>query len=123
MHATLGEGARLVQSSPLTPPRILAPMRTLFALVALMATIAFAGTRKQSDADGIKATIKDYIEGYYTGNADRVKSALHPMLAKRFVGKKKTGGEILVDGTAQHMVEMTAAQDGPKYYKKGQQRL
>src|SRR5215213_11751604 len=40
-----------------------------------------------SDADkaAITATALDYIEGWYTGDAERMERALHPDLAKRIV--------------------------------------
>lgn len=84
-------------------------------------TSLHAQTKKPEDL--IKATIKDYIEGYYEGNAERVKSALAPELAKRFVAKKKDGVEVLKDGSAAHFIELTATQDGPKSYPIGKRKL
>lgn len=80
-------------------------------------------TQIKKPEDLIKATIKDYIEGYYEGNAERVKSALAPELAKRFVAKKKDGVEVLKDGSAAHFIELTATQDGPKSYPIGKRKL
>ena len=80
-------------------------------------------TPKLKPEELIKATIRDYIEGYYEGNADRVKAVLAPELAKRFVAKTKDGKEILKDGSAAHFIELTAAQDGPKYYPVGKRKL
>ncbi|MEI7984209.1 MAG: nuclear transport factor 2 family protein [Armatimonadota bacterium] len=79
--------------------------------------------KREKPADLIKGVIKDYIEGYYEGNAERVKSALSPLLAKRFVAKTKDGVEVLKDGTAAHFIELTAALDGPKYYPAGKRKL
>ena len=77
----------------------------------------------KADDPAIRQVIKDYIEGYYSANPDRVKGALHSELAKRFVAKTKEGKQILKSETAAHMVELTASNDGPKYYKPGHQRL
>ena len=38
-----------------------------------------------SDAELIKQTALDYIEGWYENNAERMERALHPELAKRIV--------------------------------------
>jgi hypothetical protein len=103
--------------------RIIRAMKPVALLCAFLLISLGLGQSASSDEAGIKATIKNYIEGYYAGDAERVKRALHPMLAKRFVAKKKDGSEVLVDGTAQHMVDLTASQDGPKSYRKDQQRL
>lgn len=37
------------------------------------------------DREAIKQTALDYIEGWYTGDAERMERALHPDLAKRIV--------------------------------------
>ena len=79
--------------------------------------------KEQKPADQIKKTIKDYIEGYYEGNAERVKSALSPALAKRFVKKDKPGNEALSNQSAAHFVEQTASQDGPKSYPLNKRKL
>ncbi len=80
-------------------------------------------TKEQKPADQIKNVIKDYIEGYYEGNAERVKSALSPELAKRFVKKNKEGKEALSNQSAVHFVEQTASQDGPKSYAPNKRKL
>jgi hypothetical protein len=38
-----------------------------------------------SEADALRATALDYLEGYYTGDAARMERAVHPELAKRIV--------------------------------------
>jgi hypothetical protein len=51
--------------------------------LGLVALPAFA----QTDADraAIRAAALDYIEGWYTGNAERMERAVHPDMAKRIV--------------------------------------
>jgi len=61
-------------------------MRTVLVAVLLLSSAAHA-----SDADEIKATCLDYIEGYYTADAARMERALHPDLAKRIVVKDDKG--------------------------------
>ena len=38
-----------------------------------------------SEADALRVTALDYLEGYYTGDAARMERAVHPELAKRIV--------------------------------------
>lgn len=96
---------------------------SILCLALFVRIEAAQATAEPKPADLIKATIKDYIEGYYEGNAERVKSALAPELAKRFVAKKKDGVEVLKDGSAAHFIELTATQDGPKSYPIGKRKL
>lgn len=48
----------------------------------------------------------DYFEGWFTGDADRMRRALHPGLAKRRLADDEQG---LAESTATGMVEATAA--------------
>src|SRR4051812_14973787 len=49
------------------------------------AVCAQAHVPTAADSAAIKATALDYIEGWYTGDAERMERALHPELAKRIV--------------------------------------
>ena len=68
-------------------------LATLFA-VFLLATGASA---QVSDADktAITQTARDYIEGWYEGNPDRMERALSPDLAKRIVMTNEQGRSML----------------------------
>jgi hypothetical protein len=62
-------------------------------MMTVMASAAYAQTPVvNSDETAIRAAALDYIEGWYTGDADRMERALHPDLAKRIVisNKEKT---------------------------------
>jgi len=75
-----------------------------------------------ADLEGIEAVALDYIDGYYTGDADRMKSALHPELAKRIVATDpKTGKSQLINMDAKQLVEVTASGGGQHYL--AEQRL
>jgi len=59
-------------------------------LLSLVILAAAAGVQAQTAApddpkEAIKQTALDYIEGWYTGDAERMERALHPDLAKRIV--------------------------------------
>ena len=45
----------------------------------------------EADRAAIKQTALDYIEGWYTGDAERMERALHPELAKRIVRTNPQG--------------------------------
>jgi hypothetical protein len=69
--------------------------RPLFLLIVLVAMPAQA----QTDADraSIRATALDYIEGWYTGDAERMERAVHPELAKRIVRTDPRSGQSSLD--------------------------
>ncbi|HEX8906014.1 MAG TPA: nuclear transport factor 2 family protein [Longimicrobiaceae bacterium] len=90
--------------------------RYLFAALALAATLH--GTRSTacaqtaaptaSDSAGIRQAALDYIEGWYSGDAERMTRALHPELAKRIVRTDpQTGQSRLGQQSAMTLVEGT----------------
>jgi hypothetical protein len=52
---------------------------------AAPATPAHPSAPADADVAAIRQTALDYIEGWYTGDGDRMARALHPELAKRIV--------------------------------------
>ena len=78
-------------------------MRHTTLIGLLLATVPAGAAVAQTSADSaaIRATALDYIDGYYTGDAERMTRALHPDLVKRIV--RVQGEESMVEG-------MTAAQ-------------
>jgi hypothetical protein len=66
-------------------------MRTNIILIStIILAFCAVGVRAQTTATeadkvAIKQTALDYIEGWYTGDAERMERALHPDLAKRIV--------------------------------------
>jgi len=76
------------------------------AIVALTATggraqntapQASAQQPSAADAEAIRQTALDYIEGWYEGNAERMERALHPELAKRIVQTNPQNGRSRLD--------------------------
>lgn len=55
-------------------------MRTL-----LFAALLLSVPARTDDAEEVKASCLDYIEGWYTGDVVRVERALHPEMVVRFV--------------------------------------
>ena len=63
----------------------------------------------QSDHEQVISTVMDYFEGWFDGDADRMKRALHPSLAKRAL---EADGRALNQTTADEMIDATAAGRG-----------
>jgi len=61
--------------------------------------------QKTSDEAAIRATVTDYIEGYYTGDAGRMEKSLHPHYLKHTISEseghlkmtEKTGPQMVQD--------------------------
>src|SRR5208337_4892633 len=74
-------------------------------LTILLLNVASAAEPKTSDEAGVRATVADYMEGYYTGDAARMEKSLHPHYLKHSIsgsdGKlrmtEKTGLQMVQD--------------------------
>lgn len=86
----------------------------MLCLGILLVPLAVAQTDSADEA-AIKKPASDYIEGWYTGNADRMESALYPELAKRMVyTDPHTGKTVFNHMGAMALVERTRAGVGTK---------
>jgi hypothetical protein len=85
-----------------------------FAVVAVLAHLPTGPLAAQSAADStaIRNAALDYIEGYYTGNAERMERALHPDLAKRIVNTDQQGRSRLGQMSAMTLVQGTRSGGG-----------
>lgn len=83
-------------------------------LLCLVLIVAAPAARAQAAADSaaIRATAHDYIDGWYTGDGERMERALHPHLAKRLVYEDQNGRSRLVDLTALELVQSTRTGGG-----------
>ena len=82
-----------------------------FAMVFSLLTLLFLNISyatqpsKTSDEAAVRATIADYIEGYYTGDATRMEKSLHPHYLKHSISgsegqlkmTEKTGLQMVQD--------------------------
>jgi len=99
-----------------------------FAVVAVLlfmtATISFGHPQQGADPDAqaIRDTALDYIEGWYAGDASRMERALHPELAKRMVSPDSRGHSRLNQMSAMTLVQSTRAGGGNKTPKERQQK-
>jgi hypothetical protein len=68
----------------------------------------------------IEKAIRDYIDGWYDGDAERMTRALHPDLTKRRVVALPNGRELFNTVSADAMIEYTSMGFGKKSKKEGQ---
>ena len=69
----------------------------------------------EDEEQAIKETALDYIEGYFTGDADRMKKALHPEMNKVALMKHPKTAEIFFDKIgADALIEFTRTKMGMK---------
>lgn len=69
-------------------------------LLYLVMLIAAHGASAQSTADSaaIRTVCADYVEGFYTQQAERMKGALHPDLVKRIIDNR-SGKSVIANTT------------------------
>jgi putative lumazine-binding protein len=61
-----------------------------------------------ADIEGIRAAVRDYYEGWYSADPERMRRCLHPRLVKRNVDQDGAGAWTLDDMGAEDMVAATA---------------
>jgi len=71
-------------------------IRRLLPLALLAAATTTARAQTAADAAAIRATVLDYAEGWYAGDADRMARALHPELVKRILVSDTATGQSFV---------------------------
>jgi hypothetical protein len=64
------------------------------------------------DQTAIVATVKDYWEGWFDGDVERMQRALHPALAKTGVGNAGSGQPAMERMTADDMIGWTRDGEG-----------
>ncbi len=87
-------------------------MRTVIALLFLVVS-AQASAQSPADSATIRATALDYIDGWWSGDARRMTSALHPELVKRIRNTASNGAREWIDNqSASRLIEGTARGGG-----------
>ncbi len=84
----------------------------LATCTALFGAVPVARAQTAEDSAAIRATALDYIEGWWTGKAERMEGGLHSHLAKRIVFTDSTGRSRLGDMTALELVQNVRAGGG-----------
>ena len=62
--------------------------------------------------DAVRSAVMDYIEGWFEGNAGRMKQALHPDFVKRCRGIEGDNPDALETLSARDMIDATADGEG-----------
>ena len=71
------------------------------------------GVLDPADTEAVRRTVEDYFIGWFDGDADRMRRALHPELVKRsYRSKEGLAPNLSPPGTAQQMVDGTLAGHG-----------
>src|SRR5688500_19061694 len=89
----------------------LCPINTI--VLALILAFAPAAAQSAQDSSAIRSTALDYIDGWWSGDAQRMASALHPELVKRIRGANPSGEREWIDNQgASRLVQGTARGGG-----------
>lgn len=90
-------------------------MRYLILLLLLTFLTNISFSQSIDDSTAIKNSALNYIEGWYTGNAERMSKAVHPKLAKRLVAKHPENGKwVLSDQDASILIKYTKKGTGTR---------
>lgn len=92
-------------------------MTRFLVFTALAFLLAATGVRAQTAADStaIRQTALDYIEGWYTGDVERMARAVHSKLVKRiFATHPQTGQQVFQDQDSTALVTATEKGYGTK---------
>ena len=86
-------------------------MRVAIALTLLLAAAPLAA-QSAADSAAIRATALDYIDGWWSGDANRMAAALHPELVKRIRGTDTTGTREWIDNQGASRLVMGTGRGG-----------
>lgn len=87
--------------------------RTALVLsLALLAAPCGLAAQTRADSAGIRQAASDYIDGWWTGNAERMTQALHPELVKRIMMTDSTGTPWIAGMGASQLIRGTRAGGG-----------
>lgn len=86
----------------------------LCLILLLQLCINAQETKASNDAIAVRATVTNYIEGYYTGDAQRMEQTLHPHYLKHVIHaaipmREMTGPEIIKGLRAEGVPDLPAA--------------
>lgn len=82
------------------------------ACVAALALPTLSAAQSAADSAAIRSAALDYIEGWYSGNAQRMERAVHPDLAKRIMNTDQRGRRVLGHQSAMTLVLNTRGGGG-----------
>ena len=95
----------------------------LLILFTLFPATPQACGQTAADSTAIRQTALDYIEGWYTGDAERMGQAVHTALVKRIVATHpKTGEQVFQDQDSTALVAATKKGYGTKFPETSRQK-
>ncbi len=83
-------------------------MKTISISLILLLSVYILHAQTKQDSLSIDKTVRDYVEGWQAGDAERVKNAVSPELKKRVVIKDKEGNYFICDMGASLLVYATS---------------
>ncbi len=82
--------------------------KLLFTLTIIVAICVSANAQTKKDTLLIKETVLNYLEGFYTADAQRMEMALHPDLAKRAMLPGREGKQRFDQISASMLIDYTS---------------
>ena len=87
---------------------------TIALSLPLLLTLAAAQNNPSEAASAVRATVTNYIEAYYTGDARRMEQTLHPHYLKHMIHgdipmREKTGTQMVQEVRSNGPVDLPAA--------------
>lgn len=87
--------------------------------IVLGATVAVSPRQTLADEPSadhalVDSVVRDYFEGWYAADFERMGRALHPDMVKRYVNALPSGRDVVHSATRDLMIEMTRAGGGSK---------
>jgi len=103
-------------------------MKQVFTFIVALALLLIPAVAARAEEEQpapdqkplIEKAIRDYIDGWYEGDAERMERALHPDLTKRRVVPLPSGSEVLNTVSADTMVAYTKMGIGKKSKQENQ---
>ncbi|UCG27514.1 MAG: nuclear transport factor 2 family protein [Bacteroidales bacterium] len=90
-------------------------MKKMMIILTMLAISSFVKAQVDNDTLAIQKAALNYLEGWYSGNVERMDQALHPELAKRNQQKiPNTEIELINSLTKNTMLEYTKAGAGTR---------
>ena len=91
--------------------------RGLTLTVLLLSALLILGNaqKRNADSSAVKATVVNYIEAYYAGDASRMAATLHPQYLKHIIHgdrpiQEKTGGDMVEAIRSQGAADLPTAE-------------
>jgi Putative lumazine-binding len=95
---------------------------TSFTMFILLLPGAPAAAQSAADSAAIRTTALNYVEGWYEGNPERMRRALHPQLVKRIVYSDSGVRSRMEQMDAERLLKGTEAGYGKQTPKAQQQK-